>query len=136
MENGNILYEPTSTRADHGTLVLLASKPALIPFYFEIPIESTDGNISYSEIYAEDLVVFVFKSNQKLITPALKKEVTNTSNNVVMLDLSQNDILRIYGDKLYHMSATHYDSSGNIKNILIHDLPIRVEGVVQNVFGF
>lgn len=135
VNNANILYEPSSTREDCGVLVITASQPVAIPFIFEIPVQIGESTEYSDPISETDSVVFVFKSNKKLITPDLRKTYTNTKDNIVILELDYKDLKMIYGNKLYCLGVYQYDSAGNIKNVLIRNLPVRVEGVVQDVYG-
>ena len=131
---GNILYTPGSTRNDYGVLVITASNPCIIPFYFEIPVEEEDGENPYLiKILPEDKVVFLFKKDERLMEYVLKKEYTQIQDNVVFLTLSQSDLRQFYGNKEYVLGVNWYDSSGRIKQILIPKLTVRVEGVVQYV---
>lgn len=131
---GNVLYQPGSTRGDFGTLVITAANPCIIPFYFEMPIEEEDGeNSYYAQILPTDKVVFVFKSDQRLIDYVLRKEYTNMGDNVVFLTLSPADMRKLYGNKEYVLGVTWYTQDNKIKKVLIPKLTVRVEGVVQDV---
>lgn len=135
----NILYEPSSTRDDYGELVITASNPCVIPFYFEIPVirYDLDENERYQEqIPAEDKIVFVFKNSIYEITPVLTKEYTNIKENVAFLVLGPGDLACLYGKRTYQLGVHWYGQNGKIKKVLIRDLPVKVEGVVQNVPSF
>lgn len=131
---GNVLYQPGSTRGDFGTLVITAANPCIIPFYFEMPVEDYDGDDKYyAKILPTDKVVFVFKSDQRLIDYVLRKEYTNIGDNVVFLTLSPADMRKLYGNKEYVLGVTWYTQDNKIKKVLIPKLTVRVEGVVQDV---
>lgn len=131
---GNVLYQPGSTRGDFGTLVITAANPCIIPFYFEMPIQEEDGENKYfAKILPTDKVVFVFKSDQRLIDYVLRKEYTNIGDNVVFLTLSPADMRKLYGNKEYVLGVTWYTQDNKIKKVLIPKLTVRVEGVVQDV---
>lgn len=131
---GNVLYQPGSTRGDFGTLVITAANPCIIPFYFEMPIQEEDGENKYfAKILPTDKVVFVFKSDQRLIDYVLRKEYTNIGDNVVFLTLSPADMRKLYGNREYVLGVTWYTQDNKIKKVLIPKLTVRVEGVVQDV---
>ena len=131
---GNVLYQPGSTRGDFGTLVITAANPCIIPFYFEMPIQEEDGENKYfAKILPTDKVVFVFKSDQRLIDYVLRKEYTNIGDNVVFLTLSPADMRKLYGNMEYVLGVTWYTQDNKIKKVLIPKLTVRVEGVVQDV---
>lgn len=131
---GNILYQPGSTRGDYGTLVITAGNPCIIPFYFEMPVEEEDSENHYlAQILPTDKVVFIFKSDQRMIQYVLRKEYTGIQDNVVFLVLSPAELRNFYGNKEYVMGVTWYDQNNNIKKVLIPKLAVRVEGVVQDV---
>ena len=128
----NVLYEPGSTRGDYGTLVITASNPCIIPFYFEIPCVEEDGENPYLiKILPQDKVVFLFKKDERLMEWVLRKEYTNTNDNVVFLVLNEKDLRQFYGNREYVLGVNWYDRDGNIKQVLIPKLTVRVEGVVQ-----
>ena len=134
MNSGNILYTPGSTRGDYGVLVITASNPCIIPFYFEMPIEEEDGENPYLlEIEPEDKIVFLFKKDERLMEYVLKKEYTQTKGNVVFLTLTSDDLRNFRGNKEYVLGVNWYGSDGKIKQALIPKLTVRVEGVVQYV---
>lgn len=129
----NVLYTPGSTRGDYGTLVITASNPCIIPFYFEMPCVEEDGENPYLiKIMPEDKVVFMFKDNEKLMQYVLKKEYTGIHDNVVFLCLSQKDMRKFYNNKEYVLGVNWYDNNNKMKQVLIPKLTVRIEGVVQN----
>ena len=129
--NNKVLYEPGSVRGDAGILYLTKNQPAVIPFYFKIPLyDTTQETYTEYNIKSTDVIEFVFKANINLISATIKKAYNGIVNNVAVLRLTESDMKLFANGKEYMLGVKLYDNSGKLIETLIKKLQVKIQEVV------
>ena len=123
-----ILYEPTSTRGDHGIWKLTYGQPSKTPFKFDWKGKTAGGEFINFKIDSSCRVQCVIKENLSDELYIILKEIQMGDNNSIMLELNREDSLKLLGGKNYHLTVILYDSNNELIRVLLRDLPIRIEG--------
>ena len=122
-----ILYEPTSTRGDHGIWKMTYGQPSKTPFRFDWKGRTAGGELLNFKISTTCSVEFVIKERLSDKIYLISKKVQMGENNSVMLEITAEESLMLLGGKQYHLTATLYDENDTIIRILLRDLPIVVD---------
>ena len=125
-----ILYEPSSVRGDFGTLIITETEPCKIPFIFEIPTITVNGESSTYNISVDDYVIFCIKRHKRDIQSVIEHRVSNINNNCAMLILTQDDMDILSTNTNFTLSATLYKADGQEIRVLVSELPIKIREVV------
>lgn len=125
-----ILYEPSSVRGDFGTLIITETEPCKIPFIFEIPTITVNGESSTYNISVDDYVIFCIKRHKRDIQSVIEHRVSGIKNNCAVLILTQDDIDILSTNTNFTLSATLYKADGQEIRVLISELPIKIREVV------
>ena len=125
-----ILYEPSSVRGDFGTLIITETEPCKIPFIFEIPTITVNGESSTYNISVDDYVIFCIKRHKRDIQSVIEHRVSNINNNCAVLILTQDDMDILSTNTNFTLSATLYKADGQEIRVLVSELPIKIREVV------
>lgn len=125
-----ILYEPSSVRGDFGTLILTETEPCKIPFIFEIPTITVNGESSTYNISVDDYVIFCIKRHKRDIQSVIEHQVSDIKNNCAVLILTQDDMDILSTNTNFTLSATLYKADGQEIRVLVSELPIKIREVV------
>lgn len=125
-----ILYEPSSVRGDFGTLIVTETEPCKIPFIFEIPTITVNGESSTYNISVDDYVIFCIKRHKRDIQSVIEHRVSDIKNNCAVLILTQDDMDILSTNTNFTLSATLYKADGQEIRVLISELPIKIREVV------
>lgn len=125
-----ILYEPSSVRGDFGTLIITETEPCKIPFIFEIPTITVNGESSTYNISVDDYVIFCIKRHKRDIQSVIEHRVSDIKNNCAVLILTQDDMDILSTNTNFTLSATLYKADGQEIRVLISELPIKIREVV------
>ena len=125
-----ILYEPSSVRGDFGTLIITETEPCKIPFIFEIPTITVNGESSTYNISVDDYVIFCIKRHKRDIQSVIEHRVSDIKNNCAMLILTQDDMDILSTNTNFTLSATLYKADGQEIRVLVSELPIKIREVV------
>lgn len=125
-----ILYEPSSVRGDFGTLIITETEPCKIPFIFEIPTITVNGESSTYNISVDDYVIFCIKRHKRDIQSVIEHRLSNINNNCAVLILTQDDMDILSTNTNFTLSATLYKADGQEIRVLVSELPIKIREVV------
>ena len=125
-----ILYEPSSVRGDFGTLIITETEPCKIPFIFEIPTITVNGESSTYNISVDDYVIFCIKRHKRDIQSVIEHRVSDIKNNGAVLILTQDDMDILSTNTNFTLSATLYKADGQEIRVLVSELPIKIREVV------
>lgn len=125
-----ILYEPSSVRGDFGTLIITETEPCKIPFIFEIPTITVNGESSTYNISVDDYVIFCIKRHKRDIQSVIEHRVSDIKNNCAVLILTQDDMDILGTNTNFTLSATLYKADGQEIRVLVSELPIKIREVV------
>ena len=125
-----ILYEPSSVRGDFGTLIITETEPCKIPFIFEIPTITVNGESSTYNISVDDYVIFCIKRHKRDIQSVIEHRVSDIKNNCAVLILTQDDMDILSTNTNFTLSATLYKADGQEIRVLVSELPIKIREVV------
>lgn len=123
-----ILYEPTSTRGDHGIWKMTYGQPSRTPFKFDWKGKTSGGEFINFKIDSSCYVQCVIKENISDEIYVILKNVQVSENNTIMFELDRKDVSKLLGGKEYHLTMTLFDENNELIRILLSDLPIRIEG--------
>lgn len=121
-----VLYESISPRGDHGLWCLTYGQPSKTPFYFEWLGKTSGGRMLNLEIGTSCYVVTTFKEFLNDDTNILEYKIQMGKNNTIMIEISQEDSLKLKEGITYHFTATLYDEEDNVIKVLLRDLPVIV----------
>jgi len=119
-----ILYEPSSTRGDHGIWCLTYGQPTKTPFKFDWKGKTKDSTVTI-DIDTSCYVIFNIKEYMDDV-PVISKKVNMQEDNIAVLEINYSESLILRMENEYHLTVTLYDAEDNIIRILLRDLPIRI----------
>lgn len=123
-----MLYEATSPRNDNAIWALTYGEPSRTPFYFNWQGKTSGGEYLDFDIDTSCHVIVTIKERLSDEEAILEYTIQMQPHNTIMLELSQEDMLKLKANKTYHTSISLYDANDKLIRVLLRDLPTKILG--------